>query len=45
MACGHPPRVFQHEIDHLGGVLFIDRAKRLRKVEPEEEQAASASAV
>ena len=42
---GWPARVFQHEIDHLDGVLFIDRAKRLWKVEPEEEQAASASAV
>jgi peptide deformylase len=42
MACGHPPRVFQHEIDHLDGVLFIDRAKRLWKVEPEEEQATPA---
>jgi len=39
---GWPARVFQHEIDHLDGVLFIDRAKRLWKVEPEEEQAASA---
>ncbi len=35
---GWPARVFQHEIDHLDGVLFIDRAKRLWKVEPEEEQ-------
>jgi len=42
---GWPARVFQHEIDHLDGVLFIDRAKRLWNVEPEEEQAASASAV
>ena len=40
---GWPARVFQHEIDHLDGVLFIDRAKRLWKVEPEEEQAASAT--
>jgi peptide deformylase len=40
---GWPARVFQHEIDHLDGVLFIDRAKRLWKDEPEEEQAASAT--
>ena len=39
---GWPARVFQHEIDHLDGVLFIDRAKRLWKVEPEEEQATPA---
>lgn len=25
---GLPARVFQHEIDHLDGVLFIDRAKK-----------------
>lgn len=26
-------RVIQHEVDHLDGVLFIDKAKKLRKVE------------
>ncbi|MCL1918189.1 MAG: peptide deformylase [Peptococcaceae bacterium] len=26
-------RVFQHEIDHLDGVLFVDKASRLEKVE------------
>jgi peptide deformylase len=25
-------RVFQHEIDHLDGVLFIDRVKPLKRV-------------
>ncbi|MEK7624639.1 MAG: peptide deformylase [Patescibacteria group bacterium] len=30
-AWGLPARVFQHEIDHLNGVLFIDRAKELFK--------------
>lgn len=30
-------RVFQHEIDHINGVLFIDRATRLFRVEPQEE--------
>jgi peptide deformylase len=24
-------RIFQHEIDHLNGVLFVDRAKQLYK--------------
>ncbi|MGH2446982.1 MAG: peptide deformylase, partial [Chloroflexota bacterium] len=33
-------RVFQHEIDHLDGILYIDKVtdpERLRKVEREEE--------
>jgi peptide deformylase len=30
-AWGVLARVFQHEIDHLNGVLFIDKAKNLRK--------------
>jgi peptide deformylase len=28
----------QHEIDHLNGVLYIDKAKNVRKAETEEEQ-------
>jgi len=28
-------RVIQHEIDHLDGVLFIDKAKNIHKIEPE----------
>lgn len=28
-----PARVIQHEIDHLNGVLFIEKAKNLRKIE------------
>ncbi len=28
----------QHEIDHLNGVLYIDKAKNIRKPETEEEQ-------
>jgi peptide deformylase len=28
-------RIFQHEIDHLDGILFIDRATRIWKAEPE----------
>ena len=31
-------RIFQHEIDHINGVLFIDRAKRVWQPEPEEEE-------
>ncbi len=31
-----PARVFQHEIDHLNGVLFIDRTNKLFKEAPEE---------
>lgn len=30
-------RIFLHEVDHLNGVLFIDRADRVWKVEEEEE--------
>lgn len=30
-------RVFQHEIDHLDGILYIDKAKNIRKPETEEE--------
>lgn len=38
---GWEARAFQHEIDHLDGVLFIDRVKdrdRLHKVETDEEE-------
>jgi peptide deformylase len=38
---GLEARVFQHEIDHLNGVLFIDRIddrSQLHKVETEEEE-------
>lgn len=35
----------QHEIDHLDGVLYIDKAKNVRKPEsPEEREAAEAAA-
>jgi peptide deformylase len=30
-------QIFQHEIDHLDGILFIDTAKSLKEVEPEHE--------
>ncbi|HEY0220623.1 MAG TPA: peptide deformylase [Candidatus Paceibacterota bacterium] len=29
-------QIFQHEIDHLDGVLFIDKAKDLEEIPPEE---------
>lgn len=36
-AKGWLARVFQHEIDHLDGVLFIDRATELWRSEPEDD--------
>ena len=35
-ATGWLARVFQHEIDHLDGVLFIDRAEEVWKMAPDE---------
>jgi len=29
-------QIFQHEIDHLNGVLFIDKAKNVQKINPEQ---------
>lgn len=34
-------RIFQHEIDHLDGVLYTDRATRVWKPSPEEETLAA----
>jgi peptide deformylase len=36
-AHGWLARIFQHEIDHLDGVLFTDRAARVWQPAPEEE--------
>lgn len=36
-ARGWLARIFQHEIDHLNGVLFTDRATRVWKVGPESQ--------
>ncbi|MHB8933574.1 MAG: peptide deformylase, partial [Bellilinea sp.] len=36
-ADGWLARIFQHEIDHLDGVLYTDRAIRVWKPSPEEE--------
>ena len=35
-AKGWLARIFQHEIDHINGVVFTDRATRVWKPEPEE---------
>ncbi len=32
-------RIFQHEIDHLDGVLFIDRASKVWRTEDEDPEA------
>lgn len=31
-------RVFQHELDHLDGILFIDKAKDVREIKEGEEE-------
>ncbi|MCL4528975.1 MAG: peptide deformylase [Chloroflexi bacterium] len=31
-------RIFQHEIDHINGIVFPDRATKVWKPEPEEEE-------
>jgi peptide deformylase len=36
-AWGLLARVFQHEADHLNGILFIDKAKDLQTITPEEK--------
>ncbi|MFA7653602.1 MAG: peptide deformylase [Candidatus Magasanikbacteria bacterium] len=30
-----PARIIQHEVDHLDGILFIEKAKNLHKIEKE----------
>ncbi len=35
-ASGLLSHIFQHEVDHLNGVLFIDKAKDVKQFEPEE---------
>lgn len=36
---GWTARIFQHEIDHLDGVLFIDRAMNIQEIEERPSQA------
>lgn len=37
-AKGWLARIFQHEVDHLEGVLFVDRAERVWKIEEQPTQ-------
>lgn len=37
-ASGWLARIFQHEVDHLNGVLFVDHAERVWKIEEEPSQ-------
>jgi peptide deformylase len=39
-ASGWLARIFQHEVDHLDGVLFVDRAERVWEIEGETTQIA-----
>jgi peptide deformylase len=41
-ASGWLARIFQHEIDHLDGILFVDRAEDVWKVEEGQGQVAPA---
>ncbi len=36
-AKGWLARIFQHEVDHLNGVLYTDRARRIWELKPDEE--------
>jgi len=33
-----PARIVQHEVDHLNGVLFIEKARKLQKIKPTEQE-------
>jgi peptide deformylase len=35
-ASGWLARIFQHEVDHVNGVLFVDRAERVWQLQEEE---------
>jgi len=35
-ASGSMAQIFQHEIDHLDGILFVDKVKKLRTYEKED---------
>ena len=41
-ANGWLARIFQHEIDHLDGILFIDRAEKVWRLEQEDTQTVAA---
>ncbi len=36
-AKGWTARIFQHEIDHINGIVFTDRARRVWQPQPEQE--------
>jgi peptide deformylase len=38
-------RCLQHEMDHLNGVLYIDKAQNIRPAETDEEQAEAEAAL
>jgi peptide deformylase len=44
-AKGWLARIFQHEVDHLNGVLFIDKAEKIYTLEELEDSAQSITAV
>jgi len=44
-ASGFRARAIQHEIDHLDGILFTDKASNLRKIEEAEEDTISREAL
>lgn len=37
-ASGLLAQIFQHEIDHLNGILFIDKAKNIEDIPPEHDE-------
>jgi peptide deformylase len=41
-ASGWLARIFQHEVDHIDGILFVDKAERVWKLDEETTQVASA---
>jgi peptide deformylase len=41
-ASGWLARIFQHEVDHVDGVLFVDRAESVWQIEGETTQIAPA---
>jgi peptide deformylase len=37
-ASGWLARIFKLEIDHLNGVLFVDRAEKIHSIQPEDAE-------
>ena len=42
-ASGLMAQIFQHETDHLNGILFVDKAKYLEEIKPEKQQVVARS--